>query len=64
MQEVNIALRPDKCGAVFEKMSDTKVLGMLDPLRDEYPHVKNQIKMFELAGYEVIMTLDGKVTWQ
>lgn len=64
MPQVNIAMRPDNCGVVFEKMTDTKVLGMLDPKRDEYPHVKKQIELFKQAGYEVIITLNGKVTWQ
>ena len=64
MKVVNIAMRPDNCGVVFEKMSDTKVLGMIDPERDKYPHVKGQIEAFKKAGYEVIMTLNGKVTWQ
>ena len=64
MDEVNIAMRPDNCGVVFEKMSDTRVLGMLDPKRDNYPHAKDQIEHFKKAGYEVIMTIDGIVTWQ
>ena len=63
MDKVNIALRPDNCGVVFEKMTDTKVLGMLGPDR-EYPHAKRQIELFKQAGYEVIITLNGKVTWQ
>lgn len=64
MNDVNIAMRPDNCGAVFEKMSETKVLGMLDPDRNTYPHVKKQVELFKLAGFEVIMTINGKVTWQ
>ena len=64
MEQVNIAMRPDNCGVVFEKMSDTKVLGMLDPNRKEYPHVKGQIDFFKRSGFEVVITLDGKVTCQ
>lgn len=64
MKVVNIAMRPDNCGVVFEKISDVKVLGMIDPDRDEYPYAKGQIDVFKNAGYEVIMTLNGKVTWR
>lgn len=59
MEEVNILMRPDKCGVVFEKMSESQVLGMVDPDRDEYPHVKGQIEAFRSQGYEVI--LNGEI---
>ena len=64
MNKVNIAMRPDNCGVVFEKMSDTEVLGMLDPDKSEHPHAQRQIELFKQSGYNVIITLDGKVTWQ
>jgi len=62
MPKVNIALRPDNCGVVFEKINDTLVLGMLDPSRKEYPYLKGQIDAFFNSGVNIVLTKSGKPT--
>jgi hypothetical protein len=62
MDNVNIALRPDKCGVVFEKINDTLVLGMVDPDREGYPHLRGQVEAFFNSGASIVLVKAGKPT--
>jgi hypothetical protein len=60
MDDVNIAMRPDKCGVVFEKINNTLVLGVLDPSRNTYPHLKGQVEAFYNEGANVVLLKNGQ----
>lgn len=62
MEQVNIALRPDNCGVVFEKAYDDLMLGVQDSARDTYPHLKGQVNNFLQSGTNVILIRGGKPT--
>lgn len=55
----NVALRPDNCGVMFERIGNT-MYGTADN-REEYPYVEGQINFFKRNGLKVIMR-GGK--WQ
>lgn len=59
MEKVNIALRPDKCGAVFEKLADDLVIGTVEPKRESYPHMMGQVKSFNKTGANVVLIENG-----
>jgi len=59
MEQVNIALRPDKCGVIFEKLDGDLVFGTVDPDRDEYPHIMGQVNNFNRSGANVVLVKNG-----
>ena len=59
MEKVNIALRPDKCGVIFEKINDWVVLGSVDPDRGDYPNMIGQVKSFYNLGASVVLVKSG-----
>jgi hypothetical protein len=56
MDNVSLNLRPDKCGVIFEKISDKLFIGTIDP-KQEKPQdiVMKQIDAFLNDGYSVIL---------
>ena len=56
MEKVKIELRPDKCRFVFEKMSDTLVLGTTDKTIDSInPLIMRQVQSFIDEGISVFL---------
>lgn len=53
--KVNLALRPDKCGILFEKLADDIIFGLLDPEKENYPHLNGQITSFLNEGINVVI---------
>lgn len=50
-------LRPDKCGVIFDKISDRIVMGKVDTdITNVGEPVLNQIKQFTNEGLSVVMT--------
>jgi len=56
MEKVNIALRPDKCGVMFEMLSDNIFLGTLHPDYEFSDVAKGQINAFMKQGYSVVLS--------
>ena len=56
MNKASINLRPDKCGVIFEKLSNKLFIGTIDP-KQEKPQdiVKDQISAFLNDGYSIIL---------
>ena len=55
MEKVNIALRPDKCGVMFEKITDNIFFGTLYPALELSDIIKGQINAFNKQGFTVII---------
>jgi hypothetical protein len=56
MEYTHIDLRPDNCGAMFEKINGTLILGSVTGRLTEMPKlIKNQIKFFINEGISVMM---------
>ena len=53
MENANITLRPDKCGVVFEKISDEVIIGLMDIELTNL--MLNQIGYFKKEGISVLM---------
>jgi len=51
----NIKYRPDKCGIVFEKISDRIFYGTLDPKKQIPDEGRNQIYAFNRQGFSVVL---------
>jgi len=56
METVNIALRPDKCGVMFEMISDNIFLGTLHPDYEFTDVAKKQINAFNCQGFSVVLS--------
>lgn len=60
-KKVNIALRPDNCGVMFEKLDDDLMVGIIDP--DNTPtHLNGQIQSFMNEGLNVVILNQGQPT--
>lgn len=55
MEQVSINMRPDMCGVIFEKLSDTLFYGLCDPNRINYPGVNEQLANFIKQGISTIL---------
>ena len=55
MDNVSTDLRPDKCGVLFEKVSNLLFVGIIDPKHKFKDIVKDQISDFLNNGYSVIL---------
>lgn len=55
MENVGKELRPDKCGIIFEKITDNIFLGTMDKDTKIKPIVKQQIEYFVKDGFAVIL---------
>ena len=56
MEKVSLDLRPDKCGVIFERVTDTIFIGTVDPKREKPNQVViNQISAFLDDGFSVIL---------
>ena len=61
MEKVSIMLRPDKCGVIFEKISNKLFAGTIDPKQIKPENIiLNQISAFLNDGYSVILHHIGK----
>ena len=58
---VNIALRPDKCGVMFELVADDLVVGTIDQTI-ETKHLMGQIRNFRKEGMNVVILDNGEPT--
>ena len=56
MKKVNIALRPDKCGVMFERISINIFYGSLYSTDKLSMIAENQISMFNNQGFTVILS--------
>jgi len=56
MEKVNIAVRPDKCGVMFELLSPRIFLGILHPDYEFSDVAKGQIAAFMKQGYSVVLS--------
>lgn len=56
MEIASINLRPDKCGVIFEKVTDTIFIGTVDPKLKRFTEpFKQQVKKFVQQGIAVIL---------
>lgn len=55
MRAVHPALRPDRCGVVFEKIADTFFLGTGKEGFQMTPFLRRQISSFIRQGYSVVL---------
>jgi hypothetical protein len=56
IDNINIEYRPDKCGIVFEKATDTIFLGTIDQVLNEFNDtVHKMIQIFLDKGFSVIL---------
>ena len=56
IDKIDIKYRPDKCGVVFEKATDTIFFGTIDPhLNDLNETVINQINSFLAKGFSCVL---------
>lgn len=55
VSNVSIELRPDKCGAIFEKISDKVFLGTREDGIEINQFAKKQIKEFNIQGFSVVI---------
>ena len=46
-------MRPDKCGVIFEKVSDTVMVGTI--IGEVDPRVKGQVNAFKSQGFRVLI---------
>jgi len=58
----NINLRPDKCGILFEKLSERIFFGTVDPEIKMSEIGVAQIKSFVLQGYSVVLASPKEAT--
>ena len=56
MSKVNIALRPDNCKVIFEKISNNLFFGLQDPKYTATDVAKRQVNAFNTQGYSVIIS--------
>ena len=56
MKKVNIAVRPDKCGVMFEMISPRIFLGTLHPDYEFSDIAKGQIDAFMKQGFSVVFS--------
>ena len=64
MEKVNFYMRPDKCGIMFEKISDTLILGTIDGKIDEMSKfVKGQITSFGNEGISTMVQQFNTFKW-
>lgn len=61
MKKGNIELRPDKCGIIFEKLSDKIFFGTVDPKREPSDLGKRQAFNFVEQGYSVVLASSKRV---
>lgn len=54
-ETVNLALRPDHCGVLFEKLTDDIMFGLVDPEAEHHPHLNGQITSFMKEGLNVVI---------
>jgi len=56
MKKVSINFRPDKCGVIFEKITDDIFIGTVDPNESKLKDiVKGQINSFLGEGFSVVL---------
>lgn len=55
MERVHPDLRPDRCHVVFEKISNTEILGNIDPDYRMQKIVRRQVQSFKKEGFKVVM---------
>lgn len=60
MEKVHMDLRPDKCGVMFEMVSDNIFLGILHPDHEFSDVAKKQINSFMKQGYSVVFSRKNK----
>ncbi len=56
VEKINIALRPDNCHIIFEKLSSRIFFGTPDPAYPLLPVAKGQIASFNKQGYSVLLS--------
>ena len=56
MEKVHIDLRPDKCGVIFEMLSDNIFLGTLHSDHEFSDVAKGQINAFRKQGFSVVLS--------
>ena len=59
MKKVNIAMRPDKCGVMFEKLEDDLIIGTVDSKHKDFKFVNGQITAFLKEGINVVVSKNG-----
>jgi len=62
MEQVNIAMRPDKCGVIFEKVEDDIMVGTLDTNGTSFPFLQGQVKEFLKEGLNAVLIKGGQPT--
>ena len=62
VEVANEALRPDRCGVMFEKIEESLMVGTIDPKAGEYPHLNGQISAFLSQGINVVLLKNGQPT--
>jgi hypothetical protein len=57
--KANIALRPDNCGVIYERIQDDIMFGTMDITRSKYTHLNGQVKAFLDEGFNVVLSRKG-----
>ncbi len=56
MKQVDISLRPDKCGVIFERISENIFIGTMNPDEKELKEdIMGQIDSFVQTGFSVVL---------
>ena len=62
MDNVNILLRPDKCGVVFEKLDNDLMFGTVNTKHKDLKYIKGQINSFLKEKINVVLSINGQLT--
>lgn len=59
MNKVNVAMRPDNLGVVFEKLDDDLMFGTVNNKHKDFKHMNGQINAFLKEGINTVLSKDG-----
>jgi len=62
MVSVNIAMRPDNIGVIFEKLAPDLMFGTINPKHKDFKHMNGQINAFLKEGINVVVSNNGQTT--
>ena len=57
--KANIAMRPDNCGVIYERVQEDIMFGTMDTQRQKYPNLNAQVKFFLDEGFNVVLARGG-----
>jgi len=62
MDSVNIAMRPDNIGVIFEKLAPDLMFGTINPKHKNFKHMNGQINALLKEAINVVVSKNGQTT--